>query len=329
MRLSRTAPAAGDAGGARRPASGPRGPTTTRDGYTGTFDTQAFEPGGYGRVDGRSDTGPNRVRDTAAFERPDGFPGQDDDRFGPEGGDDRGRRGGSHRARHGRYDDDNDDYGRPGKRRWPIVTGALVLLVMLRRRRRVRVLAVQPEPVLRRRDQNGNVAIFQGTNQSLAGINLSSLYSESTLKASMLTTSDQAALTQTISQSSADAAHQKINQLAGEAKQCQQTYQELAAWKTNNVAYQAYLTAKQAAAEHHAHPPTAVANPGPMPTQLPDGDTCAPSTVFGVAGGGAARSGAATSTATPTATATPTKPASTPSKTATAKATSTKPATAG
>ena len=37
----------------------------------------------------------------------------------------------------------------------------------------------------------------------------------------MLTTSDQAALTQTISQSSANDAHQQINQLAGEASQCQ------------------------------------------------------------------------------------------------------------
>src|ERR1700742_4645827 len=110
--------------------AGPAGPADYREGYTGSFDTQAFDPG-YGPSDGRSDTGPNRVRDTAAFERPEGFPGHDDDRFGPEA-DDRGRRGGSHRARHGRYDDDaDDDYGRTGRRRWPIVTGALLLLVIL------------------------------------------------------------------------------------------------------------------------------------------------------------------------------------------------------
>jgi len=328
MRLSRTAP---QPVMPEEPTTGvwPTRPNEYQDGYTGTFDTQPFDSGGFGQSDGRSDTGPNRVRDTAAFERSDGFSGHDDDRFGPEA-DDRGRRGGSHRARHGRYDDgDDDDFARPGKRRWPIVTGALGLLVVLIAGGGYGFWRYNQNQFYVGIDSNQNVAIFRGTNQSLLGINLSSLYSESTLKASMLAASDQAALAQTISQSSANAAHQKINQLAGEARQCQQTYQELATWQRGFAAYQTYLTAKQAAAKSHAHPPTPVTNPGPMPTQLPDGDTCAPSTAFGIPAAALPAPGA--TTPTPTTTATPT---STPSKTPSAKATptvttSTKPATAG
>jgi PPM family protein phosphatase len=318
MRLSRTAP---QPVMPQEPTTGvwpagPTGPAGYHDGYTGTFDTQTFDPS-FGPGDGR-DTGPNRIRDTAAFERPDGFPGQDDGRFGPEA-DDRGRRGGSHRARHGRYDDeDDDDFARPGKRRWPIVTGALVLLVILVAGGGYGFWRYNQNQFYVGIDHNGNVAIFRGTNQSLVGINLSSLYSESTLKAAMLTDSDRAALTQTISQSSANDAHSKINQLAGEATQCRQTYQELATWQRGTVAYQTYLTAKQQATKNKTKAPAVVANPGPMPTQLPDADTCAPSTAFGVPAAALPTPGE--SAPTPPASVTPTKPASTPSRTASAKA---------
>jgi protein phosphatase len=315
MRLSRTAPQP------VMPEEPPTGvwPAGYRDGYAGAFDPQGFDDG-FGQTDGRSDTGPNRVRDTAAFDRPDGFPTRDDDRFGPEV-DDRGRPGGSHRARHGRYDDDaghDDDYARPGKRRWPIVTGALALLVILVAGGGYGFWRYNQSQFYVGIDKNGNVAIFRGTNQSLVGISLSSLYSESTLKASMLTNSDQSALTQTISQSSVDDAHQKINQLAGEATNCQQTYHELATWQRDTVAYQHYLTAKQQAAHAKAKPPAVVNNPGAMPTQLPDEGTCAPSTSFGVPAAALPAQGA--STTAPTVNAAPNKPTGTPGKTATAKA---------
>jgi protein phosphatase len=328
MRLTRTAP---QPVMPEEPTTGvwPAAPAGYHDGYTGTFDTQAFDPSGFGPSDGRSDTGPNRIRDTAAFDRPDGFPGQDDERFGPED-DDRGRRGGSHRARHGRYD--SDDYGRPGKRRWPIVTGALILLVILIAGGGYGFWRYNQNQFYVGVDKNGNVAIFRGTNQSLLGVNLSSLVSESTLKANMLTTSDQAALSQTISQSSANDAHQKINQLAGEATQCGQTYQLLATWQKDNVTYQDYLTAKARAAHAKTKAPAPVANPGPMPTQLPAPDTCAPSTAFGVAAAALPVSGQTAAGPTPTPTATPTRPASTPTTTAKASpkvTTPTTPATAG
>lgn len=130
--------------------------------------------------------------------------------------------------------------------------------------------------------KTGSVAIFRGTNQSLAGISMSSLYWNSTLKASQLPANDRATLARTISQSSVQGAEREVNQLAGEALQCQQTYTALANWQQGNIAYRNYLTAKAEAVAHHAKAPATAPSPGPMPTQVPSADKCGPSTAFGI-----------------------------------------------
>jgi len=292
MRLSRTAPQPTVPNepptGVWQTAPMGQAPSGYQDGYTGAFDTSSFE---FENTDTQ-----DRIRDTAAYDRPDGYPGRDNGWYGQE--DDRGRRGGGHRKRT-RNDDEDDDY-RSRKRRWPIVTGSLVLLVVLvaaggygfwRYNKSQYYVGVDTK--------TGAVAIFQGTNQSLAGINLSSLYSDSTLKASQLTPNDQAELTQTISRSSVQDAQQKINQLAGEAKQCQQTYTELKNWQQANTNYKNYLTAKAQATAHKTKAPAVVAPAGPMPTQLPNQDQCAPSTEFGIAPAALPTQGETAATAPP------------------------------
>ncbi len=312
MRLSRTAP---------QPVvpedsptgvwhEGPSGPQATAgygdSGYTGTFDANAFD---FDPPDAR-----DRIRDTASFDRPDGFPGQENDRYGPET-DDRGRRGGGHRAKHHRHDEDDDDYGRPGKRRWPIVTGAFVLLVLLLGGGLYGFWRYNQGQYYVGVTSDGYVAIFRGTDQSLAGISLSSLLTRSTLKASMLSSGDQATIQETISMSSVNDAQQRIDQLQAEADACQQTYQKLATWKTEDTAYENYQTAKTTAAKNHTKAPAVVNNPGPMPAQVADPDQCAPSTAFGIAASSLPAAGASTPSVTPS------RPASTPSATSSAKAT--------
>jgi len=286
MRLTRTAP---QPVAPEEPATGvwPTGPAGYHDGYTGAYDAQESGPSGFGPGDGRNDTDlRDRIRDTAAFERPsDGFADLDDDRPPLESGNrgNRGRRGGGHRAG-SRRNDGGDDYRRPGRRRWPIVTGALVLLVLLvagggygfwRYNQSQYYIGITPD---------GHVAIFRGTNENLAGISLSTLLSTSILKANMLTSNDQAALAQTISESSWNDSEQRIYQLQVEAKKCQTTYQALATWQTQYMSYQNYLRAKvqAAAAKTRTKPPAVVANPGLMPSPLPTANECAPSTVFGI-----------------------------------------------
>jgi serine/threonine protein phosphatase PrpC len=309
MRLSRTAPQPvvpeEQTTGMWHPGS--PGQADYRDGYTGAYDTSPFTTEQGNQKD--------RVRDTAAFERPDGYAGPDGDRgWGPEP-DERGKRGRGHRARHGRYDDGDDGFARSARRRWPVVTGALVLLVLLigggaygfwQYNQRQFYVSVSPQ---------GFVSIYRGTDQSLAGISLSSIQSQSTLKASMLNSTDQATLRQTISANSLTDAQQRIDQLQTQVTNCQQTYTKLAAWQTQYLAYKAYLTAKATAAHTKAKAPAVVPSPGAMPAPLSDADACAPSTAFGIPVSALPTNGESAPPATTT------SPSPTPSASASAKST--------
>jgi protein phosphatase len=302
MRLTRTAPQQAT------PDDSPTGtwPGGPRDAYTGSFDTAGFETDGYG---GRGDGFGTGRFDTKGFER---VPGDEDDEdeYDEPGG---GRRG--HRASRHRYDDD-DDYGHRGRRRWPIVTGALVLLVLLlgggaygawwynQQQYYVGV-------------QNGYVAVFQGTNQSLAGMSLSKLLTTSTLKVSQLGLTDQNSLTQTISKSSVTDAKNLIDGLQNQADQCHQQWTALATWQAKTVSYNAAV-AKDKASKAKPKPTVPAADaPGPMPS-TPDPDGCAPASAFGIPASALPGAQSAAPATTPTV-----KPSVSPTPTASAKKSST------
>ncbi len=182
----------------------------------------------------------------------------------------------SHRVTH-RRDDDEDDYAQhEGRRRWPIVTTLLVLLVLL--------LGgglyggwryVQGQYYVGVKD--GNVAIFRGVNQNLAGISLSSLVQTTNLPVGEMVASNQGMLRQTIPASSLAKAKTLVDGLQTTVTSCQKGYQALAAWQTAEARYQGEAAA-------YRQKKTKVAptdNPGAQPT-APDAADCAPSTVFGI-----------------------------------------------
>ena len=278
MRLSRTAPqqAVPDepATGAW-PADG-----GYRSGYTGAFDTAPFDAGELDQDDWPAASGPrtdpgSRVRDTAAFERANDFPASGD--RDEAGGTVRGRRRGGHRAGRRRYDGGED--GSPGgRRRWPIVTGALVLLVLLvggglygfwRYNQGQYYVGVQ----------NGYVAIFRGTNQSLAGISMSSLVQRSTLQASELRDSDRDGLAQTISRDNLTDAQQLIDQLQAQVNQCKQEWLQVASWPGANARYHAELVTASRSNGKIKVP--ASDNPGPQP-DAPSAANCASASALDV-----------------------------------------------
>ena len=125
-------------------------------------------------------------------------------------------------------------------------------------------------------EQDGFVAIFRGTNQSLAGISMSSLVQRTTLSVSQLTSGDQAAVTQTISQGSVNSAELVVDQLKTHAADCQQQWSALAAWQTKNATYQRELVAARGTKTKVP----AQDKPGMEPT--PADPDCAPAAAFGI-----------------------------------------------
>jgi PPM family protein phosphatase len=157
-------------------------------------------------------------------------------------------------------------------------------------------------------EEGGFVAIFRGTNQSLAGISMSSLVQRTNLSVSQLTSSDQASVAQTISQGSVNSAQLVIDQLKTHANECQLQWQALANWQTKNVKYQVELANAAKAKPKIKVPPQD--NPGMEPTAAdPD---CAPAAAFRIP-----------ASTLPTAQASTATPTTTPSSTPAAKSTST------
>ena len=275
MRLSRTAP---------QPAVRDEPPTGVwpsggypGQGYTGAFDTSPFEVGGFEQEDWRDEREgrDTRIRDTTTFERPDNLPGSEADRDTPPAGE-RGR-GGGHRAG-GRRRAAGGPAAPRVKRRWPIVTAALVLLVLLvggggygfwRYNQGQYYVG----------EQDGYVAIFRGTDQSLAGISLSSLVQRSGLQVSQLRSSDQAGIAQTISQDNVGDAQQLLGQLQTQVSQCRTQWERVAAWPAANARYQTEQTV--ASKSHGKIKVPASDNPGPEP-DAPDSANCAPANALGV-----------------------------------------------
>ena len=184
----------------------------------------------------------------------------------------------SHRARRHRLDDD-DDYApqHDGRRRWPIVTTLLVVLVLF-------ILGglyggwryIQGQYFIG--VQNGNVAIFRGVNQNVAGISLSSpVQRYDNLPVAQVVPSDQAMIHQTITESSLTAAQSLVGQIQSGVTSCQQKWQELVTWNSAYQRYQQELALYKA--KQTKTPPKN--NPGPQPA-TPDITECASASAFGI-----------------------------------------------
>jgi PPM family protein phosphatase len=286
-------------------------PRGYRDGYTGTFEASPAEAtNGFGSA-GRATPG----LEPPGFERT-GFDGagpaadEDEDRLGR-------RRAGQH-ARRNRYAGDPDDgddagdsgdaYAQRGRRRWPIVKMTLVLLVLLLAGGAYGAWWYNQRQYFVGQ-QNGNVAIFRGTNQSIAGISLSSVVSRSNLPVSQLGASDQGAIAQTISKSSLADAQALLATLQSQASQCRQNWMALVNWETQEKLYLQELAAAQ-----KKRPKVLPTSPGQQPPQ-PDAANCASAAEYGITSGLPSQSGttapAPAVTTTPAATARPTTKATT------------------
>jgi protein phosphatase len=186
-----------------------------------------------------------------------------------------GARGG-HRRR-GRDDDDDDDFEDEvphRKRRLPIVTSVLVIFVLV-------VVGggifawryVQSQYYVGANE--GQVTIFRGVNDSIAGISLSSVYTKSGISLTQVSPDDMTEISAMNSVTLTEA-QTTMSTIREDVQKCQQDWQALAAWKTADNTYTTAVAYNKAHSKaKRALPP----NPGTQPATP---TSCADSTAFGI-----------------------------------------------
>jgi len=114
---------------------------------------------------------------------------------------------------------DEEEDTEPPRRRWPIVTSLFVLLVVV-------VIGGLYLGWRYTQDQyyvgtdGGNVAIFQGINQSVAGINLSHVHERTNIPLSRVPSPDSSTIQATVSASSLAAAQTVVNNIRKDYQNC-------------------------------------------------------------------------------------------------------------
>jgi TIR domain len=130
-------------------------------------------------------------------------------------------------------------------------------------------------------DSKGEVTIYRGVNQRIAGISLSSPYQASGIRLAQVPTPYRQTLEATDATSSLSSARAIVANVRNAVDTCKQAYLDRQAWVARDNLYRAYKAAAALAARQHKKPPAAVANPGAGPATA--GPLCPPSTVFGIA----------------------------------------------
>ena len=170
---------------------------------------------------------------------------------------------------------------RSGRRRWPIVTTSLVVLVAVIIGGVYVAWQWSQDQYYVGADSQGQVVIYRGVNQRIAGISLSKPYQRTGIELAQVPAPYQQTVKATDAASSLGNAQAIVANVRTAVTACRQQYTTLRDWVTKENAYQAAVAraklAKQAKKPANAIPP----NPGPRPPGA--GAMCPPSTAFGIA----------------------------------------------
>ena len=186
---------------------------------------------------------------------------------------------GAARTRHGHRTQqrrDKDAAGPTGRRRWPIVTTALLVLVAVIIGGGYIAWRWSQDQYYVAADTKGQVVIYRGINQRIAGISLSSPYQLTGIPMSQVPSNYQ----QTVKTAYATGGLPEVQQVVGNirtaVKLCQQQYTALQNWVTAANAY----AAEVAQAKRQKKPTASIPRPGPQPSG--PAATCPPSQEFGI-----------------------------------------------
>ena len=170
---------------------------------------------------------------------------------------------------------------RSSRRRWPIVTTSLVVLLAVVVGGGYIAWRWSQDQYFVGADSKGQVVIFRGVNQKIAGVSLSHPYQQTGIQLSQVPSPYQQTVKATDTASSLSSARAIVANVQNAVNACRQAYQDRQAWVPKDKAFKAYQAAVALANKQHKKPPAAVANPGLGPA--PAGPMCPPSTAFGIA----------------------------------------------
>jgi protein phosphatase len=165
---------------------------------------------------------------------------------------------------------------RTGRRRWPIVTTSLVvLLAVIIGGGYVGWRVIQDQYYVGA-DSKGEVVIYRGVNQRIAGFSLSKPYQQTGILLSQVPVNYQQTLKATDAASSLPDARNIVGTVSNAVNSCKQQYIALQSWVTQENKYQAEV----ALAQKNKKPTNKITKPGQQPPRA--GPMCPPSQAFGI-----------------------------------------------
>jgi protein phosphatase len=126
-------------------------------------------------------------------------------------------------------------------------------------------------------DSKGEVVIYRGINQRIAGISLSKPYELTTIPLAQVPSNYQQTVRATDAASSLAEAREIVGNIRSAVNLCKQGYAALQTWVTEENKYQGALAL---ASKLHKKPATSIPKPGPQPPKA--GALCPSSEVFGI-----------------------------------------------
>jgi PPM family protein phosphatase len=192
------------------------------------------------------------------------------------------------RARHGhraRPRRDRDATGPTGRRRWPIVTTSLLVLVAVIVGGGYMAWRWSQNQYYVAADSKGQVVIYRGINQRIAGISLSSPYQPTAIPLAQVPSNYQQTLKTAYASGSLSQVQRVVANVRNAVSACRDQYQALQSWVTADNAYNKYQA--EVAQAKRKRPPASIAGLGPAPAKpgpQPSGAAamCPPSQEFGI-----------------------------------------------
>jgi PPM family protein phosphatase len=182
----------------------------------------------------------------------------------------------SHRAQPKRAKPPSESPGPRVRRRWPIVTTSLVVLVAVIIGGGYIAWRWSQDQYYVAADSKGQVVIYRGINQRIAGISLSSPYELTAIPLAQVPSNYQQAVKAAYGTGSLAQVRQIVTNVRTAVKQCQQQYTALRDWAATDTRYQAEI----AQAKRLKKPTTNIPKPGPQPPSA--AATCPPPQAFGI-----------------------------------------------